>query len=445
MASVTLYPSGTPSGSNATWSNASNAYDGYTTSSSASLTYGQKASTTMYGFLSVDTSSIPDGSKIVSVSVTTRINIKSDYGKGSNGSWTSCGAVLCAGTTEKGSLEELSEKGTDTTLTMSGQSWTLDELRDLRIKYSYTTNNYGSQDSAAVLTVYGATVTISYELGIQRTITLKLGSGLSADMGETTAVADGSTYKVTITPDSGVTITTATDNGADVLSKIETKTPQTGGEVSSYPTAYATSGSISGTRYRNCIGKGSSATATGNDYCGSRNSTATITYSFDFSSIPEEAVIESVSVVVGGHLENANSSTATLQLKSGSTNKGTATKFTSTSKQLVTVSAGTWTRAELQDAKLAFTIGYYGGLVNGVDWTVVYSIPSTGVYYAYTIGSVGEDHTILINISGSSPVFYVKSSAEWVAVSDIYKKQNGAWVLIDASDLDKTVKYRRGT
>ena len=47
--------------------------------------------------------------------------------------------------------------------------------------------------------------------------------------------------------------------------------------VSSYPTAYTTSGSISGTKYRNAIGKGADTSAvSGNDYA-SGNSSSKVT------------------------------------------------------------------------------------------------------------------------------------------------------------------------
>lgn len=444
MASVTLYPSGTVTGSNGTWSNASNAYDAYTTSSAASLTYSKLATTTMWGYLSVDTSSIPDGSVINSVSAVTSISIKSDYGKGSSGSWTSCGAILCAGTTEKGTLQELSEKNKQTTLTMNDASWTIDELRNLTIKFPYTTNSYGNQDSAAVLSVYGVTITVDYTEGKKYTVSIQTGDDITIDKPNTSSIVSGGSFEVNITPTN--TIRTITDNGTDISSKLIEMRPSSGGTITGNPTAYTTNGNISGTRYKNCIGKGSSQTATGNDYCNSRNSTATITYSFDFSEIPENATIDSVSVSVGGHCENTSQSTAKSEftLYSGNTQKGSTSKFTTTSKQVVQMTAGTWTRAELQNATLQFVIGYYGGLINGVDFVVVYSIPgSDGVYYVYTINSVTEDHTILINVGGSAATpLRFKVNGQYKKVLKIYKKIGGSWTEIEASSLNRNSNYK---
>lgn len=162
--------------------------------------------------------------------------------------------------------------------------------------------------------------------------------------------------------------------------------------TSSYPTAYTTSGSISGTRYRNAIGKGAdTSAASGNDYAsGGSSSTAYVAYSFEFD-IPSSATIDSVECQVKGHAENTSRSTANLQLYAGSTAKGSVSKFTSTSAQTVTLTTGSWTRSEIDNMTLRFTIGYYGGLVNGATVTVTYTYES--VTYKVT-SSVSGNGTI---------------------------------------------------
>ena len=152
----------------------------------------------------------------------------------------------------------------------------------------------------------------------------------------------------------------------------------------SYPTEYTTSGSINGTRYKNAIGKGADTTAvSGNDYSnGGSSSTATIYYGFEFD-IPAGATIDSVECQVKGHAENTSRSTANLQLYAGSTAKGSVSKFTSTSAQTVTLTTGTWTRSEIDGMTLRFTIGYYGGLVNGATVTINYTYESI----TYTVTS----------------------------------------------------------
>lgn len=155
--------------------------------------------------------------------------------------------------------------------------------------------------------------------------------------------------------------------------------------ATSYPTAYSTSGTINGTRYKNAIGKGADTSAvSGNDYSSSSGSTANIDYSFEFD-IPEDADIVSVACQVKGHAENTSKSTANLQLYAGSTAKGSVSKFTSTSAQTVTLTTGTWTKAEVDQMKLRFTIGYYGGLVNGATVTVTYSY--NDIKYTITVSN----------------------------------------------------------
>lgn len=148
--------------------------------------------------------------------------------------------------------------------------------------------------------------------------------------------------------------------------------------ISSYPVSYTTSGSLKGTNYQNAVGKGAdTAAASGNDYCSSRNSYAHIYYAFDFSEIPNGANIMSVACQVKGHAENTSQSTerARCQLYVGtSTAKGNYSDFTSTSAQTLTLTTGTWTYDEVQDMRLRFTVGYYGGLVNGATVTVTYEV-----------------------------------------------------------------------
>lgn len=184
----------------------------------------------------------------------------------------------------------------------------------------------------------------------------------------------------------------------------------------SYPTAYTTSGSINGTRYKNAIGKGADTSAvSGNDYSnGGSSSTAYIAYNFNFD-IPSEATIISVECKVKGHLENTSRSVANLQLYTGTTAKGSVSKFTSTSAQTITLTTGSWTRSEIDNMTLRFTIGYYGGLVNGATVTINYEYE----FITYTITSTlngngtiepsgvtevekGEEYTLMITPTDKS-------------------------------------------
>lgn len=146
--------------------------------------------------------------------------------------------------------------------------------------------------------------------------------------------------------------------------------------ISKYPASYTTSGSIRGTKYQSAIGKGAdTAAVSGNDYASSSGSTAYINYAFDFSEIPDNAVIKGMSVSVKGHRESASQGTASLVIYHTGTNHNysTVTSFTSTSAQVLEMNITELpTRQDLRQMALRFTIGYYGGLVNGATWTVTY-------------------------------------------------------------------------
>lgn len=219
--------------------------------------------------------------------------------------------------------------------------------------------------------------------------------------------------------------------------------------ISSYPTAYTTSGSINGTRYQNAVGKGADTVAvSGNDYSsGGSSSTAYISYSFGFDEIPESATIVSVSCQVKGHAENTSRSTANLQLYAGTTAKGSISKFTSTSAQTVTLTTGTWTRSEIDTMTLRFTIGYYGGLVNGatVEVTysydaIIYTVTST-LTGSGTISPSGEtevekDSTYVLTITPVNKDDSVTATKDGVDItSELVAHESGASVTLTAQNV----------
>lgn len=438
MASVNLICSGVDT-LNISWAGANSSYpiaSPVGTSADSPNKYGglplkTGSNAESYFYILFDTSSVPENATIDSV--TGNISI---YETTTVTSRTSSRySQLTSGTTKKGTSTSFSHSSTATVSIDGGGGWTREDISDLRI-YTYLKRNTSNATSTTTVYWRGADVTIGYteDSGIKHTVTI---TAKDITVDELSAeVKEGNSYTVTIRDGS---VNSIIDNGLDVKNQLVTKTVDTSGTASSNPTTYTTSGSVRGTNYQNAVGKGSDNTASGNDYCQSSDSTANIIYSFDFSAIPENAVIDSVSVTVGGHLESTSNSSevARLQLYSGDTAKGGQVSFASTSKQVITMETGTWTRAELQDAKLQFTIGYYGGLVNGVDFVVNYSIPSTGgdVYYVYTIASVNEDHEILINVGEVSTNLRVKIDGVYKKVTKIYCKVNGVYVEKSVDDL----------
>ena len=113
---------------------------------------------------------------------------------------------------------------------------------------------------------------------------------------------------------------------------------------------------------------------------------------FDFSSIPSDATIKSVSAKAKGYVNTTSSSRVTtrqMQLATGTTLKGSAlTLSTSTSEQTFS-NVGTWTRAELLNAGVRFyvkrgtsnTSSTYNLRMYGATMTVTYEYNET----TYTI------------------------------------------------------------
>lgn len=236
-----------------------------------------------------------------------------------------------------------------------------------------------------------------------------------------TITSISNTNLATITPSGSQEVTTGTsvnlyietddltkifveDNNIDVTDQLVRTIKPRSGATEQYATGYTSGGSISrGAEYAE-YPVGYSAenphTYSTNIYAPS-SSTGYIDYSFDFSSIPSNATIDSIIVRCSGERESDTTDSthmAKIGLYADSTLKSTEQEFTSTSQQVITItSPGTWTRAELQNAKLRFTVAYYGGKLFGITWIVNYSIPGSEEYwYRYTISNVTTNHTVIV-------------------------------------------------
>ena len=131
---------------------------------------------------------------------------------------------------------------------------------------------------------------------------------------------------------------------------------------------------------------------------GSR-ATTYISYTFDVSSIPESATIDSVTCTARVYVSSTSYiSTAVLQLYNGTTAKGSSTNARSTSASTYTLTPGTWTRSELENIEIRYTatrgtsnttrtayIYFYGAQlnieysINGTLYTIAASSTVTGV------------------------------------------------------------------
>lgn len=369
---------------------ASNGYDSHTSTNYARFSI--TTNSTGYTYYVFNVTGIPSIATITNVTCTAKLYVNN------TSRVTNTNIQLYSDTTAKGESKTFASTSA-TTVTMDGGTWTVDELANARVRFGGTAS---SSNQNKYIYFYGATLSVTYSVtGTEYTITAASSvTGVTASP-STQDIMAGESATVIIDGVTDLNDIKVEDNDVDVTNQLEEHTIS-GGTIERYPASYTTSGSISGTRYQSTIGCSveNPSSQSGSDY--SSGSSANIDYAFDFSDIPEGAIIKSVSVVVRGHLESTSNSSerAELQLYSGNTSKGSMSKFTSTSNQNITMTPGTWTREELQDAKLRFTIGYYGGLVVGVTWTVTYSV-TISRYYTYTLSNLNDDHVILIEEAGA--------------------------------------------
>lgn len=145
------------------------------------------------------------------------------------------------------------------------------------------------------------------------------------------------------------------------------------------------------------------------------NALTYIYLTFDLSSIPADAIINSVSCNVKASIDNANAARIAqkqVQLFSGTEAKGTVTTIPTSQSSIVSLDTGTWTREELDSLTLRFYAkrGYSGTSNN---------------YYIYIYGA---DLTIEYTSGGVTQTLKIKSNGNWTDVSKVYKKENGSWV-----------------
>ncbi len=165
------------------------------------------------------------------------------------------------------------------------------------------------------------------------------------------------------------------------------------GTLSSHPTSYDTTNysyaSINSSYpITNAYADSSSTTYCQVNWKTGSNAETYVYMIFDFSAIPADATIQSVTAKAKGYVNTTNSSRVTsrqMQLATGTTLKGSAlTLSTSTSEQTFS-SVGTWTRAELQNARIRYyvkrgtsnTSSSYQLRIYGATMTVTYQYQET--------------------------------------------------------------------
>lgn len=439
MATIRLIPS-TYQLSNTSYlriSNTSNMYTNTDSTTYATVSHTRTSTTSYYVYIrGFNWSSIPDNATITSAIIKVKAYVKS----------ASSYAPYLYNSTSSLSRTLSPNIGTSTTTS------SLDITSDIETYKGYGSNfgirlrlNRSSRNTASSLYIYGAEILIEYTLPLTNyniTSSLVKNDGVTGWISPegTEKIEEGKNYDLYIMPDLSSTIVTITDNGIDKSVRLVKYTSPITNTVSSVIKTYTLqSGTLSSTSakyFQNAVNNGSDTTQrqTGNGYSSSYGSTATVKYTFDFSSIPALAEIKSVRCSIRGHAESSSNTNEHMdcQLFSGTSAISDMKSFKSTGTTNTVIEL-TQTmpidRQELDSLWLSVIVGYYGGAIDGATVEVDYQIGWNPPFYSFSITNVSTAHTLVVTMSpGSTPTLYVKINGNWVAAKSVYKKINGVWV-----------------
>ena len=264
-----------------------------------------------------------------------------------------------------------------------------------------------SRNTTGYFYCYGAEIEVDYTIPVYHTVTSSTSVGTISPSGAT-SVLEGNDYTLTINASNPV----ATDNNVDVTSQL---VRMTGGTDEYVPYNFTRTG-FSITGISNAYTNIESSTRATLSLSG--NTTGTLYLGLGPINIPSNATITDISCQASlAFSKNGSSSsvTASCQLYSGNTAKGSSTSVVSSATDLnqttFTLTPGTWSASELANAQFYFTAhnGASGTTrffyVYGVSFTVTYTVNDE--IYIYTITNVVGDHTIIIS-QGVTTKIYVK-------------------------------------
>lgn len=420
-------------------SNASNMYDDCDSTNYATITNSRTSTTSYYAYIrGFNFDAIPSSAIINSFTIRLKGNYSGGYSQN---------MYLYNGTTAmSGSSSSLST--TVTTHTFSSTP-TWEEIVEAGSNFGIRINcRRSSRNTTAYFYIYGAEIEVDYTLPNPVTITSTLSGNGTIQPSGAYNTYEGVEYELVITPTNKSETVTATKDGVDITSQLVVHGSEH--SVGLTATDYETSGIQSGSSYAGyCIGYTAEDpySSTSNMYASDEGYA---NYSFDFSSIPSNATIEDIEVKVYGHRESAtidSSHISQCTLYQGSTAISDAVDFPSTSSTMITVTPNTMpTRSQLDNVTLRHTVGYYGGLVLGITFTVVYSTGSGLDHYTYTFTPTADSTiAVVIGSQGETNKLFVKTSSGWVEVSKGYKKVNGVWTEQDIATLfDSSTNYKKG-
>lgn len=428
-------------------SNGSNAYTNTDSTTYATVANTYASTTNRYVYLQgFNFSDIPANAIINSFS----IKLKASESGGSTSS--SYRPVLCKGTSTYSNAycDAITTSATVHTFTFTQDYATFaDDGDDFSIRINCRRS---SRNTSASFYIYGAEIEVDYTIPDPCTITATLnGNGTLTPSGTINTYKDAE-VEFTITPTNKSDQVTVTKDGVDVSDQLVAHGSE--GSSTAVPDDVSTSGIQSGSSYAQyAVGHSAespSSSGTSSNMYASSGSTGYAAYSFDFSSIPSNATIESIEVRCYGHRESSTISSTYVSkcaIYSGSTEISNEVDFPSTSNSMITLTPNSGvSRSQLDNLTVRHFVGYYGGLVLGISFEVTYST-GTGIdHYTYKFTVTGD--TIIVVSIGATATndLYFKNNGSWVKATAVYKKVNGSWVF--QSDLttvfDPSIHYVKG-
>lgn len=408
-------------------SNENNMYNNTDNDNYATVTNSQYGTTTYYIYLrGFNFDDIPSQAVINSFSI--KLKAK-ESGITTNSSYS---PKLCNGTQQLTSTcTQISS--TATVHTFTDYDVDLNDIKSYGSNFGIRINcRRSNRNTTGYMYIYGAEIEVTYTVPNPRTVTSTLNGNGTISPSGATSTYEGAEYELVITPTDKTEPVTITNNGVDVTSQLVAH--GAGSTLNFVPTADNVSGVSSGSSYAGyAVGHSAEepySTSSSSNMYASSGSTGHADYSFNFSSIPSNATIESIEVRCYGHREsNTISSTYVSQcaLYMGSTAISETVDFPSTSNSIITIEPTTLpTRAQLDNVVVRHYVGYYGGLVLGITFEVTYSTGTGTDHYTYTY-TVSDNATIAVTIGNPKNTVYVKINGVWVESKDIMIKVNGAW------------------
>ena len=403
----------------------------------------QNSSTAYYAFIGgFNFGSIPSNAKVSAFTVKIRCYRSSNQRTGTNYYLRLCSSAsnnsVISGTTTSTNIGT-----TASVITIPTGDLTWSMLSGYGSDFCIEVPLSSNSSSYPYVYVYGAEIDVTYSLPVSYNITVT-GDNSKVSPTGTTSVFEGESFSVSANYDSRPTVT---DNNIDVSNQL---VEMTGGTANLIP-YNSTVSNFTVTDISNAYTDADSSNYARFDAAGG-GTTGTVYLDLGGAVIPSNATIQSVSCQATlQYNRNGSSSGASgsCQLYSGTTAKGSSQSLisaggTDVAKTTYTLTTGSWTAAELANARFYMTMTNNASsthrymYIYGVTLTVTYSI--SGKVYVYTLSNITADHTIVVTATATD-VLYVKVGGSWVSATAVYKKVSGSWV----EQTDLTSVFDSGT